>query len=417
MKTIGLMLTRNEEHLLPYTLPPLAQICDHIIIADQHSTDDTRAIIKKCNKAILVENPPSPPDGNYDTQGRNLLLDTARNFDGNNLIICIDADEIAPPNIFRDLKEYIASRYKIGTGFQIDWVRLWKKNTRYCPPWNHIFHSIRHAKFFYDDRQYHHGKTSWVHGGSIPTPYEACHYLPHFEILHFHWVFWQRALWQHAWYHMMEFKNARFDKSHIHRINRFYSDPALHGQKVITRRLPQKLRQGYQPPPPYPDNAPNWRKDEIWQMIEKHGIEIFEPLNIWYVSELKEHFEQEMKRPPQWQRLPKINLPLSQLSHATQWEARRKKLRETIKKPERRIRPTLKAIGRIVHPDLKAFGRKIRQTLKAIGRIVRPDLRAFERRMRPTLKAIVRIVRPDLKAFQHRIRQTTWYKKLKGKKT
>ena len=66
----------------PTTLPPLAQVCDHIIIADQHSTDDTRTVIKKCTKAILIDNPPSPTDGNYETQGRNLLLDAARNFDG-----------------------------------------------------------------------------------------------------------------------------------------------------------------------------------------------------------------------------------------------------------------------------------------------------------------------------------------------
>ena len=62
-------------------------------------------------------------------------------------------------------------------------------------------------------------------------------------------------------------------------------------------------------------------------MIEKHGIEIFEPLNIWYVPELKNHFEQTVKRPPQWQPLPKIFVPTQQV-------------REMIKTPERRIRQT-----------------------------------------------------------------------------
>ena len=42
MKLIALMQVRNEAHMLPYTLPPLTRLCDHIIIADQHSTDDTR---------------------------------------------------------------------------------------------------------------------------------------------------------------------------------------------------------------------------------------------------------------------------------------------------------------------------------------------------------------------------------------
>ena len=344
MKTIGLMLTRNEGHILPYTLPPLAQVCDHIIIADQNSTDDTRAIIKKCTKATLIDNPPSPPDGNYHVQGHNLLLDTARNFDGHNLLMCIDADEITPPTVFSNIKERIATHYKKGTGFITDWVRLWKKSTRYCLSWHNHFHVPRHAKFFYDDRQCRYTLTCWVHSGRVPPNLsQGIVLLRNVPILHCHWVFWQRALWQQAWYHIMEFKNAQFDKSHIQRINQFYHDPALHGQKVLTRSLPQKLRQGYQAPPPFPKNAADWRKDEVWKMIEKHGIEIFEPLNIWYVPELKNHFEQTIKRPPQWQRPPQFYVPSHQLHHAIKPFAdmvRRFTLHEAIKAPERAVRRT-----------------------------------------------------------------------------
>ena len=330
MKTIGLMQVRNEAHMLPYTLPPLAKICDHIIIADQHSTDDTRAIIKKCTKAILIDNnEPPPPKGRFDSS-RQSLLDAARNFDGHNLLLAVDADEIVPPAAFRNFKEYIANRYTKGVLFESIWMRLWQSPTTYCLPWKLPFHAVWHQWIFYDDRERACADHRWVHSGRFAynrTHDRAQKLHDCYCLLHLHWAFWQRALWQHAWYHMMEFKNARFDKSHIHRINQFYHDPALHGQKVLTRSLPKKLRQGYQAPPPFPKNAPDWRKDEVWKMIEKHGIETFEPLNIWYVSELKNHFEQTVKRPPQWQKLPKISVPVQQV-------------REMIKTPERRIRQT-----------------------------------------------------------------------------
>ena len=336
MKTIGLMPVRNEAHILPYTLPPLAQICDHIIIADQNSTDDTRAVIKKFNKAILIDNnTPPPPKGRFDS-ARPLLLDAARNFDGNSLLICIDADEITPPAVFCNFKERVANHYEKGDAFVTPWISLWKNPTQYYYPWR----SHTHAKFFYDHRQTQYEEREWVHSGRVPHPARQYVLFRDTPVLHCHWIFWQRALWQQAWYQMMEFEHSQFDHNDIKRIHQHYHDPALHGQRVIIRPLPQKLRQGYQPPPPYPDNAPDWRKDEVWKMIEKYGIEIFEPLDIWYVSELKERFEQEMKRPPQWQRPPKFYVPLHQLHYALQWKLRYGTLRDTLKAPERAVRRT-----------------------------------------------------------------------------
>ena len=337
MKTIGLMLTRNEGHILPYTLPPLAQVCDHIIVADQNSTDDTRAVIKKCTKAILIDNPPSPPDGNYDTQGRQLLLNAARNFDGHNLLLMIDADEIAPPAVFCHLKEDIG-RYPIGMKFATPWVLIWKKASRYLVPEGWMQPS-RMNWIWYDDRQHQYQETCWVHSGRIPSPPAHVPTLPYrYSLLHFQWLFLEDARWKQAWYQMMEFKNAQFDVGRLSHINALYhpSNTLADDPFALTRRLPKKWRTGYDLPQNDDDSKPNWHKDEIWQMTEKHGIEIFEPLNIWYVAELKNHFEQTLKRPPQSQMLPRKNMLRSQLFYATQLP----RMYAAIKKPERAIRRT-----------------------------------------------------------------------------
>ena len=340
MKTIGLMLTRNEGHILPYTLPPLAQVCDHIIIADQNSTDDTRAVIKKCTKAILIDNPPSPPDGNYDTQGRSLLLDAARNFDGHNLLLATDADEIAPPAVFCDIKEHIHDRYPIGARFATTWVTIWKKTSRYFLPARRLQPHVINC-ILYDDRQCQYQAIKWVHSGRLPLLPTTT--LRRYILLHFHWIFLEKARWQQAWYLMHELTNAQFDLGRVDDINRMYQpyNTLFDRQITFTRRLPKKWRTGYELPPHNSDDPEfNWRKSDVWKLIDQYGIKAFEPLDIWFVPELKERFEQEMKRPPQWQRLPKINLPLSQLSHAIRPQIQWKDWRETIKKHERRIRQT-----------------------------------------------------------------------------
>ena len=79
---------------------------------------------KNATKAILIDNnEPPPPQGNFDS-ARQSLLDAARDFDGHNLLLAIDADEIAPPSLFADVKE-ITETYQTGTVFKMRWFQLW----------------------------------------------------------------------------------------------------------------------------------------------------------------------------------------------------------------------------------------------------------------------------------------------------
>ena len=374
MKTIALMPVRNEAHILPYTLPPLAQICDHIIIADQHSTDDTRAVIKKCAKAILIDNTtPPPPKGRFDS-ARQLLLDAARNFDGNNLIICIDADELPPPAVFANIKNYVGERHKPGTAFATLGVNLWQDCHHYALPWQGRIVPCYHW-LFYDHRQFSYEAKQWVHSARVPEEfYKPKNYrrLPRpYCLLHFRWAFWQRSLWQQAWYHLMEFKNSNFDVTGIRRINQYYYN-TLPNQTVLTRPLPPLWRHGYKPlPQSIENNAPSREKD-VMAMIQQHGVEFFEPLNIWYVPTLRQLFLTHTGREPRPVPVKKVSIVMRQyLYPITPFDS-------ILKMPERAIRRTT------WYKKLKGKWRQLREAIK----------------------------KPE-----RRIRQTTWYKKLKGKKT
>ena len=296
MKLIALMQVRNEAHMLPYTLPPLARLCDHIIIADQHSTDDTRAIIKKFQKAILIDNnEPPPPKGRFDS-ARQSLLDAARNFDGNNLLLAIDADEIAPPSLFANVKE-TTETYQAGTVFKMRWFQLWGSNNDYRPPIAPPYHSPWQGCLCYDDRMSrYHGK--WIHTGRFPAMRHKA-FLRNHALLHLHWRLYRRASWQQVWYQMMEWKRAQFDSARVRRINEFYDDPLFTHPAPSLEPLPRDWLQGLSLPRDEDDDlAHHWRKDDVLAMIDTHGIAHFEPLAIWHLDELRVLFQKECGRDP-----------------------------------------------------------------------------------------------------------------------
>ena len=296
MKLIALMLTRNEEHVLPYTLPPLVKICDHIIIADQNSTDDTRAIIKKFPKTILIDNnEPPPPKGRFDS-ARPLLLETARNFAGNNLLLAIDADEVTPPLLFAGFKEKVARRYKAGCRIRMRSIQLWGKEGYYrAAPVMPRYFGIWGNVVLYDDRKTFYRTRKEVHNERLPRT-SSKHYHHETLLVHLHWLFWQKALWQQVWYQMSEFMLAKFDGSAVQKIDNYYYDSAFTAQSVALSRLPHQWQEGYHLPPL--ERRDHWRKDAVLAMIKSYGIDTFEPLNIWYIDELTALFKQQMGREP-----------------------------------------------------------------------------------------------------------------------
>ena len=55
MKVIALLPVRNEAWVLPHTLSCLSGFCDVIIVSDQDSTDESRAICRRFAKVALLD--------------------------------------------------------------------------------------------------------------------------------------------------------------------------------------------------------------------------------------------------------------------------------------------------------------------------------------------------------------------------
>src|SRR5262249_2382498 len=87
--TIVVTPVRKEAWILDRFLRCASLWADHIVVADQGSTDGSRAIAARHSKVTLVDN--TAPG--YDEGARQrLLLDAARAFPGPRVIFALDAD-------------------------------------------------------------------------------------------------------------------------------------------------------------------------------------------------------------------------------------------------------------------------------------------------------------------------------------
>lgn len=95
-KIIVLTPVKNEEWILDCFLKTTSSFADHIIIADQNSTDRTLEIAKAYPKVLIIEN---NSDAYDESSRQQLLIKTARaKYGDSNILLAIDADEIISYN-------------------------------------------------------------------------------------------------------------------------------------------------------------------------------------------------------------------------------------------------------------------------------------------------------------------------------
>ena len=86
---------RNEAWVLHAFLKATSIWADYIIIADQLSTDGSREIALSYPKVILIDN--NHPDYN-EADRQKMLIDRARQIEGDKILFGLDADEIFAAN-------------------------------------------------------------------------------------------------------------------------------------------------------------------------------------------------------------------------------------------------------------------------------------------------------------------------------
>jgi glycosyltransferase involved in cell wall biosynthesis len=130
MKPVIICLTpvRNEAWCLDVFLKCASLWADHIIIADQNSTDGSREIAKKYSKVILIEN---NEDEMHQAKTRSLLFSEGRKIPGDKVFVALDADELFSGNFLEtaDWGKIINSRP--GQLFNFKWANVTEDKKNY----------------------------------------------------------------------------------------------------------------------------------------------------------------------------------------------------------------------------------------------------------------------------------------------
>lgn len=292
MKTITLLPVKNEAWVLRYTLENFSQFSDYIIIADQHSTDGSREIYKEFPKVSIIDNNSTGASNKI----RWDLLREARKIPGNNLIICLDADELLSPKAVEEMK-------KIGNekaaSFRADWIQLIGDGAKYRIDgvWKE---NIKEFAFI-DDREnvkYEEKELLIDHTARIPNIENK--FKTEYPILHLHYMARARSEIKQVWYMCVELING----INPMRINHRYAVAQF--SKIIPATIESKWTEGItMPPKEVFDDIYTERQTDVLNMFTQKGIRYFEPLDIWHIAKLREMFVREVGREPKPRLAPK----------------------------------------------------------------------------------------------------------------
>ena len=277
MKTIILMPVKNEKWILPTTIKAGIKIADHILIADQNSTDGSKEVYKEYSKISVISNTYK----DHSNQIRWDLLDKSRELFGeNNLIMNIDADELVPPNIFNEEKINIMN-HEPGTIFSSPWIQLWRSLNKYRSD-DGVWNPSKNKKpFMFIDNGIMDYEREYIindHTSRVPLKSSSNTIDTQIPLLHLQFANWERSQIKQAWYQCKELLAGGNYKE----INNKYKDSIIEQNLALS-----DLESSWVKDIDLSQEILNINIDELWYlneiklMFEKHGVRKFKKLNVW----------------------------------------------------------------------------------------------------------------------------------------
>lgn len=272
---------KNEESNLKRMVPTWLLFADHIIVADQGSTDKTLEVLKEFSKVKIIHN----PDDDFSEPNRvRLLVQAARQISKEAILVYLDADETLSANILQSPEWKSFCQSEPGTSGDMLSVQLWKEPYHYLT--SGPLSNYRSIFAFIDDGRTLDetlGKGQRLHlprGIGFERPLKIFHF-NEIVCLHFGWMNFRRSVirnhWYKAWYLVHGAKS-------YHVTNRNHS----WFYKVTPAELsptPQSWLAGYTEKGYDVTSTENpdllWYEVDILRWIEQYGAKKFFLLDIW----------------------------------------------------------------------------------------------------------------------------------------
>jgi hypothetical protein len=286
MRIIALMLVKNEDWIIGASLRMALEWCDGAVIMDDDSKDGTMdEILDICaaspkDTSVILKSSSFEYWNEMDL--RQELLVAGREFKGTHYAL-IDADEMITANILPDIRG-IFSEIQIGEVLNVPMVPIWRDLDHYrndASVWSRSQLSIGFADtpaLHWKARNgYHHH-----HRAPFGVSTQRMHPLANGGAMHLQFANWKRLKAKHAWYKMTE-KLRWPDKEPVHKLNAKYNQ-ALDETNIKVSQCPKDWWKEDHKQRINLDGQP-WFEEECRKLLEEHGPEKFEGLELWGVPD------------------------------------------------------------------------------------------------------------------------------------
>jgi hypothetical protein len=266
--------TRNEAWIIKPFLAAARQWANHIIVADQGSTDETPQACQNVPGVKLVIND-SPV---FDERHRQkLLLHHARQVEGKRILIALDADEALSANVANSAEWKQLEAAAPGTIIRFRWVNI-------LPGFREAWVREGMVPFGYVDDGCPHTEEAAIHNPRLPQPANAPVLdMQDVVVLHFQYVVWERMLSKQRWYQAWERINYP-DKSALDIFRKYNHMQGSWGAEEISPVRPEWFA-GYQEAgidfSQLRAEEMTWWDREIMEMLQRHGPQFFRRIALW----------------------------------------------------------------------------------------------------------------------------------------
>lgn len=281
-KIICITPVKNESWILERFLRAASLWADHIIVADQRSADDSRAIASSFNKVRVIDNTADQYDEFHRSR---LLIEAARALPSPRLIIALDADEFLTPNIQQCEAWNAMLNAAPGTLFKFRWANIDRTMTRYWLSGSTPFAVM-------DDGSTLHGGT--IHGYRIPSAPGAHEILLNdIVVMHLQYTDWKRMRSKHRWYQCWE-KIHSPEKSAVSIFRQYHHMYSIGADQYIP--LPQGWIDEYEKLgirlKDHPTEEYFWWDREVLDFMGRYGVNFFTKQAIWDIDwrDIAKHF-------------------------------------------------------------------------------------------------------------------------------
>jgi hypothetical protein len=284
----------NEAWILERFLRCASLWADHIIIADQQSTDGSREIAQRFPKVRLLENPAKQFN---EPERQQMLLAEARQIPGPRLLLALDADEFLNANFLTSPEWETMLLAPPGTVISFPWPLVHTNAGEF----NYHLLVRAHPIGFMDDGSSHQGKV--IHSFRVPTPPGArTLQLNEIKLMHYCKMDLDRHASRSRWYQCWELLNLQRRPLELYRFYHVGLSVPPQGIKPV----PTEWIQGYEDrgiDMTSVNREGNYRWDrDVLHFFDEHGTARFKRLAIWDTdwNRLHEQFypDQPRKRYP-----------------------------------------------------------------------------------------------------------------------